>query len=130
MLCLTQRNGLMQRRSVELEWLETSFKEIVADMAALWTGVCDSAGLSVAERLWVAPYGEAVFLTGNDCILAGKQPTRHWVGSPLRRGSSFLGLDASQQSARGPSKAGSLAAEVIANDQGDDGEHDRTQNVL
>jgi len=43
-----------------------TLKEIVADMAALWTAVCDSAGLPVARRLWVAPYGDAVLLTGND----------------------------------------------------------------
>lgn len=41
-------------------------KEIVADMVALWTWVCDSAGLPVARQLWVAPYGDAVLLTGND----------------------------------------------------------------
>ncbi len=43
-----------------------TLKEIVADMAALWTKVCDSVGLPVARQLWVAPYGDAVLLTGND----------------------------------------------------------------
>jgi hypothetical protein len=43
-----------------------TLKEIVADMAALWTGVCDSVGLPIARQLWVAPYGDAVVLTGND----------------------------------------------------------------
>lgn len=46
--------------------LVPTLKEIVADMAALWTRVCDSVGLPVARRLWVAPYGDAVVLTGID----------------------------------------------------------------
>lgn len=41
-------------------------KVIVADMASLWTLVCSAASLPSAERLWVAPYGDAVILPGND----------------------------------------------------------------
>ena len=40
--------------------------EIVAGMTALWTSVCAAARLAPAKRLWVAPYGDAVLLTGND----------------------------------------------------------------
>ena len=43
-----------------------TLKVIVTDIACLWTMVCDSAGLSAAGKLWVAPYGDAVLLTGND----------------------------------------------------------------
>jgi hypothetical protein len=39
---------------------------IVTDMASLWTVVCESASLPVAERLWITPYGDIVLLTGND----------------------------------------------------------------
>lgn len=43
-----------------------TLKMIVADIAALWTMVCESAGLPVAARPWIAPYGYALLLTGND----------------------------------------------------------------
>ncbi len=43
-----------------------ALKVIVADMAGLWTMICDSAGLPAAEKLWVAPYGDAVLLTGDE----------------------------------------------------------------
>jgi hypothetical protein len=43
-----------------------TLKEIVADMAGLWTLVCAAAALPPARQLWVAPYGDAVMLTGND----------------------------------------------------------------
>ena len=46
--------------------LISTLKVIVTDMASLWTMVCDSAGLPAAGQLWVAPYGDAVLLTGND----------------------------------------------------------------
>ncbi len=40
-------------------------KAIVSDMADLWTMVCASAALPPAEKLWVAPYGDALLTTGN-----------------------------------------------------------------
>jgi hypothetical protein len=40
--------------------------EVVGGMATLWTSVCASARLAPAKELWVAPYGDAVLLTGND----------------------------------------------------------------
>jgi hypothetical protein len=43
-----------------------TLKVIVTDMASLWTMVCDSVGLQAAGQLWVAPYGDAVLLSGND----------------------------------------------------------------
>ena len=43
-----------------------TLKIIVTDMADLWTMVCRATSLPVAEKLWVAPYGDAVVLTGND----------------------------------------------------------------
>ena len=43
-----------------------TLKMIVTDMASLWTMVCESANLPVAGRLWIAPYGDVVLLTGND----------------------------------------------------------------
>jgi hypothetical protein len=46
--------------------LISTLNAVVADMAGLWTMVCDSVGLQPAERLWVAPYGDALLLTGND----------------------------------------------------------------
>lgn len=46
--------------------LISTLKVIVADMANLWTLVCASAALRPAGKLWVAPYGDAVVLSGND----------------------------------------------------------------
>lgn len=43
-----------------------TLKMIVADIAALWTMVCESASLPVAGRPWIAPYGDVLLLTGND----------------------------------------------------------------
>jgi len=43
-----------------------TLRMIVTDMSGLWTMVCESASLPVAGRLWIAPYGDAVLLTGND----------------------------------------------------------------
>jgi hypothetical protein len=43
-----------------------TMKEIVADLANLWTEVCLAAELQRSDPLWVAPYGDAVLLTGND----------------------------------------------------------------
>lgn len=47
-------------------YLIQTLKEIVADMAALWTSVCVAVPLAPAQHLWVAPFGDAVPLTGND----------------------------------------------------------------
>jgi hypothetical protein len=46
--------------------LISTLKEIVADMAALWTAVCDAVRLAPAKQLWVTPYGDRVLLTGRD----------------------------------------------------------------
>jgi len=43
-----------------------TLKMIVTDLAGLWTMVCGSAGLRVATRSWIAPYGDVLLLTGND----------------------------------------------------------------
>ena len=43
-----------------------TLRMIVTDMSGLWTMICESASLPVAGRLWIAPYGDAVLLTGND----------------------------------------------------------------
>lgn len=58
--------------------LVPTLKEIVADMASLWTMVCESAKLQVAPRPWVAPYGDAVMMTGND-----DDSTAFWPESQL-----------------------------------------------
>ncbi len=42
-----------------------TLKMIVSDMASLWTMICESASLTVAEG-WVVPYGDVLLLTGND----------------------------------------------------------------
>jgi hypothetical protein len=43
-----------------------TLQEIIADMACLWTMVCDSSGLTTASQPWVVPYGDALPMAGND----------------------------------------------------------------
>jgi hypothetical protein len=43
-----------------------TLREILADLANLWTGVCVATGLRQAERPWIAPIGDAVLLRPMD----------------------------------------------------------------
>jgi hypothetical protein len=54
--------------------LTSTLKEIVGGLTGLWTEVCAVARLQQVERLWIAPYGDAVLLTGNDDDSTGFWP--------------------------------------------------------
>lgn len=51
-----------------------TLKDIIAGLSCLWTEVCIATNLPKAECQWVAPYGDAVLLTGNDEDFTGFWP--------------------------------------------------------